>query len=222
MFKIFNLNAWIDNKKILHNINIEVNPGEIILITGPNGSGKTTLARAILNDPKIKKEGKILLYNLDLTSLPPHEISKYVYLAFQYPPDIEFLLTKLFLEELKVIEKFEELKDFFNLPNDILERGVMAGLAGGERKKFEILLSMLRDYDVYIFDEPDSGLDVQSISKVVDILWDLKRRKKHVIVISHTAKLFERLKPDKVYLLEDGRIVREGGYEILNILDSYE
>jgi len=222
MFRILNLNAWIEDKKILENINLEVNRGEIVLIAGPNGSGKTTLTRAILNDKRIKKEGKIFLDNLDLSDLPTEEIAKHVYLAFQYPPEIEFLSTKVFLNELGVLDKFMSMREDFSLPEDILNRGLISGLSGGERKKFEILLSLLKDYEVYIFDEPDSGLDSASISKVSKILLDLKNKGKHIIVITHTTRLFRDIKPDRIYLLERGKIKKVGGYELLKEVERYE
>jgi len=222
MFRVLNLSAWIEDKKILEDINLEVNRGEIVLIAGPNGSGKTTLARAILNDKRIKKEGKIFLDDLDLTNLSTEEIAKYVYLVFQYPPDIEFLSTKVFLNEIGVLDKFMLMKEDFMLPEDILNRGLISGLSGGERKKFEILLSLLKDYEVYIFDEPDSGLDSISISKISKILLDLKNKGKHIIVISHTTRLFKDIKPDKVYLLEKGKIKKIGGYELLGEVEKYE
>ncbi|RIB35676.1 MAG: hypothetical protein BXU00_01085 [Candidatus Nanoclepta minutus] len=222
MFKITKLNAWIEDKRILEDINLEVRPGEIVLIAGPNGSGKTTLARAILNDPKIKKEGKIILGEKDITNLPTHEISKYIYLAFQYPPDIEFLLTKDFLKEMGISDEIYSLFDYLSLPKDILDRGLLTGFSGGERKKFEILLSLLKDYNVYIFDEPDSGLDSESISKLSKILVDLKNKGKCIIVISHISRLFIDIKPDRVYIIERGRIKKVGGYELLKDVEKYE
>lgn len=208
MLLIKNLNVWIDNKKILENINAEFKYSEISVIIGPNGSGKSTLARAILNDRRLRKEGKIILDGEDITNLETYKIAEKIYFAFQYPPEIEYLNTGIFLESFyENREKVEDLIHYLELPEDIINRGVNYGLSGGERKKFEILLSLLRDYKVYIFDEPDSGLDEESIKKVSEIIKKLKEAGKCVIIITHTNRLFKNFLPDKLYIMKNGKIV---------------
>ncbi|MEM4571557.1 MAG: ATP-binding cassette domain-containing protein, partial [Nanopusillaceae archaeon] len=82
MLSIKNLNVWIDDKKILENVNAEFNYSEISVVIGPNGSGKSTLIRAILNDKRLKKEGKIILDGEDITNLETYKIAEKIYVAF--------------------------------------------------------------------------------------------------------------------------------------------
>ncbi|MEM1782417.1 MAG: ATP-binding cassette domain-containing protein [Nanopusillaceae archaeon] len=220
MLSIKNLNVWIDDKKILENVNVEFNYSEISVVIGPNGSGKSTLIRAILNDKRLKKEGKIILDGEDITNLETYKIAEKIYVAFQYPPEVEYLNTEVFLESLyNGKSEIYNLINDFNLPKDIFYRGLNYGLSGGERKKFEIILSLLRDYKVYIFDEPDSGLDEVSIKKVSEIISKLKKMKKCVIVITHTNRLFRDFLPDKVYIMKDGKIIGSEKPENINRID---
>jgi len=221
MLKIQNLFVYKNNKKILDNINLTVKDKEIVAIMGPNGSGKTTLARAIMNDLELKKEGKIFLDNLDITNLPTEEIAKYIYLAHQTPPEIEYIKTSVLLKYLNI--NINSIKDFIEklkLPEDLLDRGVNNRLSGGEKKKFELLLILPKKYKVIIFDEIDSGLDIDSLNFVNDIILE-KSKESSIIIITHYTRIFKKFSPDIVYVLKNGKIVYEGGNEVIEKIEKY-
>jgi len=220
MLKTENLTVFKDDKKILDDINIEVKKREIVAIMGPNGSGKTTLARAILNDPEFKKEGKIILDSRDITRSPTEEIAKDIYLSIQTPPEIEYIKTKVFLEYLGIdLNIVKEYIKKLKLPEDLLKRPVNYRLSGGEKKKFELLLMLPRKFKVIIFDEIDSGLDLDSLNLVNDIILE-KSKESSIIIITHYTRIFRKFLPDKLYVVKNGKIVYEGGGEAIEKLEK--
>jgi Fe-S cluster assembly ATP-binding protein len=210
ILKIENLSVWRGEKKILDNVNLLAKSGNIIAILGPNGSGKTTLFRAIINDPDLKKEGKIYLDGEDITDKPTEEIAKKIYMVFDSPPQFEYINTRVLLKSVLIEydeEKVYKLIEFLKLPKDLLERGVNYKLSSGERKKFEILLMLLKNPDVILIDEIDSGLDADSILIVRDILKKEREKGKLILAITHVAKIFQGLYPDEVYVMKNGNAI---------------
>jgi len=223
MLKIEGLNVYSDNKKILENINLEFEYGKLYLIFGPNGSGKTTLAKSILNDESLKKEGKIFLDNIDITNEKTENIAKYVFYSFQDPVEIENIRTKTLL--MYILDNFDEKKILnlgkdLGLPEDFLDRGVNYNLSGGEKKRFSLLLSILLNRKIIIFDEIDSGVDIEFLNKLKYYLDQFKKENKIVILISHNLKFVKELDIDKVIILIDGKIKYVGDKNILNKIEE--
>lgn len=222
--KIENLTVSSENKKIIKNLSLDIKRGEIVALMGPNGSGKTTLARAIINDPRLEKSGKIFFENKDITNLDTNEIAKLgIYVSFQTPPEIESVSTRLLLSYIK--DSFDEkevlnIGNMLGLPNDFLERGINVGLSGGEKKKMEILLMKLLDPKLIILDEIDSGLDIDSIEKINEIIDEMNKKRKTFIIITHYTRIFQKIKPDRVFIMKRGEIVKEGDYSLLKIIDE--
>lgn len=222
MLKIENLKVYVEDKLILKNINLEVNEKEIVAIMGPNGSGKTSLARAILNHKGFRKEGKIYFNGEDITNLETYEISKRgIYYTFQSPPEIETIKNRIFL--MNLLEKYDEnhirkIANELGLPEDFLNRGINEGFSGGEKKKFELFLMKLLNPKLVIFDEIDSGLDVDSLLFVEK---EIMNRDRTYIIITHYTRIFRNIKPDKVYILLDGEIKKVGGEEVLDHIERY-
>jgi len=220
MLKIQNLSVYKNDKKLLNDINIEIKNKEIVAIMGPNGSGKTTLSRAVINDPELKKEGKIFLDDLDITDLPTEEIAKYIYVAHQSPPEMEYIKTSILLKYLGIdINDIKEYVNKLGLPKDLLERAVNNRLSGGEKKKFELLLMLPKKYKVIILDEIDSGLDIDSLNTVNDIILE-KSKESSIIIITHYTRIFKKFSPDRVYILYNGKVVYDGGGEIIEKIDK--
>ena len=217
MLRVENVSVDIDGKEIVKNASLKIDPGEIVALIGPNGSGKSTLARAIMGDPSLKVKGKIYLKDEDITNLSPEErFRRGIFLSFQSPPEVDGISVEVFLEEVFPELSWGRVEKYwkeFRLGD--IEREVNVGFSGGERKKFELLQLILADPEMAILDEIDSGLDLDSVRMVAAILRELRDRGKGILVITHYDRMFNELSPDRVYLMIEGKIMIEGGREIL-------
>ena len=190
--EIKNLLVEIKEKQILKNINLEIEKGKVNILLGPNGSGKSTLLNSIMGDPKIKiTQGKIFLEKENITHLKPNERAKKgIFLAFQNPPEIEGITILSFLKNsynsiknkdldvvnfVKILDK--KMKEL-NLNKEFRNRYLNFGFSGGEKKKFEILQMLLFEPKYILLDEIDSGLDINSVMLVNQILKKLIKKKK--------------------------------------------
>jgi Fe-S cluster assembly ATP-binding protein len=223
MLKIEGLNVYSDNKKILENVNLEFEYGKLYLVFGPNGSGKTTLAKAILNDESLKKDGKIILDNIDITNEKTENIAKHIFYSFQDSVEIENIRTRTLL--MHVLDNFDEKKILdlgknLGLPEDFLDRGINYNLSGGEKKRFSLLLSILLNRNIIIFDEIDSGADIEFLNKLKYYLSQLKKENRMIILISHNLKFAKELDVDKVIILIDRKVKYVGDKSILDKIEK--
>ena len=234
LLKIKNLKVSAENKEILKGVNLDVCYGETHVIMGPNGAGKSTLASAILNNPMFKKEdGTILLDGEDITNLKTNEIAKKgVFLSFQNPVEIEgvsvfdFLKTAKSKIEDKNISYFE-LKDELEknaveleMKPELIKRDLNVGFSGGEKKKTEILQLLTLNPKLAILDETDSGLDVDAVKTVSKGIEMYKNEHNAVLIITHSTKILQNLKIDKVHILIDGKIVETGDYSLVDEIEK--
>ncbi|MFZ8856388.1 MAG: ATP-binding cassette domain-containing protein [Candidatus Nanopusillus sp.] len=223
MLKIEGLNVYSDNKKILENVNLEFEYGKLYLVFGPNGSGKTTLAKAILNDESLKKDGKIILDNIDITNEKTENIAKHIFYSFQDSVEIENIRTRTLL--MHILDNFDEKKILdlgknLGLPEDFLDRGINYNLSGGEKKRFSLLLSILLNRNIIIFDEIDSGADIEFLNKLKYYLGQLKKENRMIILISHNLKFAKELDVDKVIILIDRKVKYVGDKSILDKIEK--
>ncbi|MGC8648793.1 MAG: Fe-S cluster assembly ATPase SufC [Candidatus Micrarchaeia archaeon] len=231
---IENLKAYVGDKEILKGINLTINDGEIHVIMGPNGSGKTTLAKAIMGHPLIKISGKIFINDRIINNLSADERAKLgLFLLFQNPPELEGVKFISFLRSAK--ESLEnrtiDIKNFMSeikgyasklkMDNEIIGRQLNYGFSGGEKKKAEILQMSILKPKLAILDEPDSGLDVDSIKLVMNNIKELIE-KSHipVLIITHYNRIFNYIKPQYVHVMIDGKIVVNGGPELIDIIEN--
>jgi Fe-S cluster assembly ATP-binding protein len=237
MLKINNLYtiAEDDNdKKILNGLNLEINPGEIHVIMGPNGSGKSTLANTILNNPRyIVTQGNIEFEGKDITNMRTNEIAKLgIFMSFQTPEEIPGITLAHFLKSTKksitgekqsIVELSKEISDNMNkldMNKSYLNRDFNVGFSGGEKKKNEILQMLTYNPKLVILDETDSGLDVDAIKTVVKGISLYKNDNNAVLIITHSTKMLEGLKIDKVHVLVNGKIVETGDISLANYIDQ--
>ena len=210
-----------ENKKILNGLNLEINEGEIHVIMGPNGSGKSTLANTCFNSPKyIVTKGNIIFNGEDITNKSTDYIAKKgLFMSFQNPEEIPGITLANYLKTTKKCitgenpkinilykEVNDKLKDL-NMSNEYLNREFNVGFSGGEKKKNEILQMLLLNPKLVILDETDSGLDVDAIKTVSKGINLYKNDKNAVLIITHSTKILENLKVDKVHILVNGKIV---------------
>jgi Fe-S cluster assembly ATP-binding protein len=225
MLKTKRLTVVAEGKRVLDGVDIEVKPGEVVAVMGPNGSGKTTLARAIMGDPRLEVHGDIYFKGKKLNGKSPSDRSgDGIFLSFQNPPEVEGVNYDYFLESMLNgvdPEKVREMAKKLGIKEELFSKDLNVNFSGGEKKKMEMLQAVLKDPDLLVLDEVDSGLDIDSI-KVVDRLIKLfKSKDKAILVITHYTRIFSGIEPDRVYVLVNGKIVGKDGAEMLSRLDEF-
>lgn len=238
LLNIEKLNSSItqdENKQILKEINLSLKKGEVLVIMGPNGSGKSTLAQTIMGSPVYKSNGLIELGGEKISDLSIDERSKKgLFLSFQHPPSIEGVTVNNFLRQaintrretpIRISEYKRELNknmELLKLNPDFAHRYLNVGHSGGEKKKLETLQLLMLKPKVAILDETDSGLDVDALKIVTQGIQTVKEENKDMglIVITHYNKILEYLKPDRVIVLKEGVIVKEGGLELIKQIED--
>ena len=236
MLNIKDLTVSIENKKILDNFNLTINDGQIHVIMGPNGVGKSTLTKVIMADSNYKiTSGDIIYNNESILKLTTDERArKGIFLAMQNPSQIDgvtnsdFLRTALSSKEGKnvnlysFIKKIDKAKDELKMSNEMIHRSVNKGFSGGEKKKNEILQMKMLEPSLILLDEIDSGVDVDSLKIVSENINEYKKEFENtsILIITHYTHLLKYIKPDKVHVLMDGKIVRTGTYELAKEIED--
>lgn len=238
MFKIKNLHVSIDNKKILKDFNINIKPGELHVIMGPNGSGKSTLTNTIAGKENYEvTTGDIIYNNKSLLPLNPEErVGEGVFVSFQYPTSLPGVNNVYFLKEaVNSIRKYnsqdeissvEFMKKIKSKISDVdfnesfINRPVNDGFSGGEKKRNEILQLLMMEPNVAILDETDSGLDIDALKTVAQGINSYRNSKRSIILITHYQRILDYLDPDKIHILIDGTIVKQGGLELVDTLEE--
>ena len=204
---------------ILNNLNLNIKPGEFVVITGPNGSGKSTLAKLIIGLEKAT-DGQIIFNHQDITDKDITERAKLgLAFAFQQPPHFKGLTVKdllqisatgheTFIEDEET--DYKKLIETVGLDESYLDREVNNTLSGGELKRVEIASAIARNAKLTVFDEPEAGIDIWSFEKLVQIFKKFRDKapERALIIISHQQRLIKQA--DRVIVLEKGQIAREG------------
>jgi len=217
MLKLKNLTATIGGKEILKNVSLTVNRGECLLITGQNGSGKSTLLHTIMARPDIDARGEIELGGNSISDLECYERARLgLFLSHQSSPTLDginttslfFEMAKIKNDSLKKIDVIKKAKAAFrdlNLPDDWTRRDFNVGASGGERKKNEIAQAKMFTPNVLLLDEPDSGLEQSSRSKVIDLIEETKAAGGIVLLVTHEKVLQDQYSNNRIEL-NDGQI----------------
>lgn len=232
--KITNLHASVEGKEILKGINLTINEGEVVAILGPNGHGKSTLLNVIMGHPKYKvTEGSISYNDVDILSLSTDERAKLgIFLGFQNPVEIPGVSNSDFLraavnsrnETSISTYKFYKVLDSatkeVKIPFDFVTRNLNEGFSGGEKKRNEILQLLLLKPGLAMLDEIDSGLDVDAIQVVADVINKEKDNNRTFMVISHYARLFDLIKPTRSVVIVNGRVAIDGDPSFVKRIDQ--
>ena len=223
------------NKHILKGLNLDIHKGEIHVIMGPNGSGKSTLANTIFASPRyIVKEGNILFEGEDITHVSTDKIAKKgIFMSFQSPEEIPGVSLAQFLKTIKhsitgekpnlyqFTKEVEKDMNELDMKYEYVNRDFNVGFSGGEKKKNEILQMLLLNPKLAILDETDSGLDVDAIRTVSKGISLFKNEENAVLIITHSTKILQELKVDKVHILVDGKIVKSGDSSLATEIENH-
>jgi Fe-S cluster assembly ATP-binding protein len=236
--EIRDLHVRTAEREILRGVDLEINRGEIHALMGPNGSGKSTLANTLLGHPSYEiTEGSITFKGEDITEAEPHERAKAgLFLAFQYPVSIPGVSVANFLrmainakrdgaggDPINVKEFRTQLQhaiELLDVDRAFTSRHLNDGFSGGEKKRAEILQMAMLQPDVAILDETDSGLDIDALRTVAEGVQRLHDEQGlGALIITHYQRILHYVKPQFVHILMDGRIVLEGGVELVERLE---
>ena len=231
LLELKNLHVEAEDSQILRGVDLIVNAGEVHALMGPNGAGKSTLASVVMGHPGYTvTEGQILLNGEDIATWSPDQRARAgIFLAFQYPEAISGVSVVQFLrqaiaarkglEELSVLEVRLDLMEWMErlgMDPAFAERHLNDGFSGGERKRNEVLQMALLEPTIAFLDETDSGLDIDALRIVSRGVSTVREENPTMgaVVVTHYVKLLEEIKPDRVHIIVDGKIVHSGGSEL--------
>ncbi len=232
--EIRNLHVRTEDREILRGVDLTVKRGELHALMGPNGSGKSTLANTIMGHPVYEvTEGEILFDGENITELAPHERAKLgLFLAFQYPVAIPGVSVANFLrlainakreEPIKVKEFGTQLRravELLDVDDGFTSRHLNDGFSGGEKKRAEVLQMAMLEPDIAVLDETDSGLDIDALRTVAEGVQKLHDQQGlGALIITHYQRILDYVRPQFVHIMLDGRIVMEGGNELVERLE---
>ncbi|BDC36204.1 ABC transporter ATP-binding protein [Candidatus Methanoliparum sp. LAM-1] len=238
--EIRNLAVDVDGGHVLKDVNLMIEKGETHVLLGPNGSGKTTLLLSILGLSRYKVvRGEIIFKGRNIVDLPIDERVKMgIGIAFQNPPIIRGISLNTMLnvcmgeKTTEITDDAVKLAKELNFSEDFLTRDVNYGFSGGEIKRSEIMQLIAQQPDFIMFDEPDSGLDIENMELIGKIIGKLlerdlipSRRKKMGLIITHLATILDYINADRAHVMLKGKIacsgypkeildgIRKNGYE---------
>jgi Fe-S cluster assembly ATP-binding protein len=236
--EIRNLHVRAGDKEILQGLDLIVDKGEIHALMGPNGSGKSTLANVIMGHPGLDvTEGEIIFQGQDITEAEPDERARAgLFMAFQYPVSVPGVTVTKYLrtvlnahresrgEEPIPLKEFrltvEEAMELTRVPKEFSSRYLNEGFSGGEKKRMEILQLALQKPRMAILDETDSGLDIDALRVVAGGVNAVAGPDMGVLIITHYQRILHLVEPSHVHVMYRGRIVKEGGPELVTELEA--
>ncbi len=230
MLNIKKLTVSVGKKKIIADFNFTFEQGKIYAIMGPNGSGKSTLAYSLMGHPLylVNNKSKITYKKENLVALKPEKRSELgLFMSFQTPLSLsgvtpyQLLLTAAAgkWDPLQLRNKINAIAKELKVSQELLSRSLNEGASGGEKKKLEVLQAAILDKQVQIFDEIDTGVDVDALKTIAKFL-DRHKKGKTYILITHYNRILHYLKPDKVLVLVDGKLVKVGGAKLAEQIEK--
>ncbi|MEK7265458.1 MAG: Fe-S cluster assembly ATPase SufC [Pseudomonadota bacterium] len=232
MLDIDNLRVSVGGHQILNGLTLGVPAGEVHAVMGPNGSGKSTLSYAVAGrETYAVTGGEVRLNGESILGLDPNQrAAKGLFLSFQHPMEIPGVATMNFIRtalnaQRRVRDEAEiSAADFLKLirakakivglTDEKLKRPFNVGFSGGEKKRMEMLQMAIFEPKFAIMDETDSGLDIDALKMVGDVVNSLRGPGRGFLVITHYQRLLDYIKPDKVHVLAGGKIAKSGGPEL--------
>lgn len=231
ILEIKDLHVEVEGKKILNGVNLILDTGRVNALMGKNGSGKSTLANTIMGNPKYKvTQGSIVFDSEDIAEMSVDERSrKGVFLSFQYPQEIEGVkINNLVKNALKsrgekgvflARNRLRAAAEVLDVKEEFFSRYLNKGFSGGEKKKMEILQLLSLNPKLAILDETDSGLDIDSLKIISEGVNSFMGKEKSALIITHYKRILDHIKPDRVFVMKNGKIIKEGDISIVDKLE---
>ena len=240
ILEIKNLKASVTEteEKILNGLNLSIGKGETHAIMGPNGGGKSTLVNVIAGKDSYNVDsGEIEFFSEDLIEMEVDERAKKgIFMAFQYPSEIpgvrpwQFIKASVdakrkFLGENELsVREFSKIYDenikIVGMNEDLMKRSLNEGFSGGEKKRNEVFQMLMLEPQLALLDETDSGLDVDALKSVGDVVNRMRNNERSFLIVTHYQRLLDHIKPDFVHVLIKGKIVESGGYELVKKIEE--
>lgn len=240
MLRIDRLSVSVADTPILRDVSLSVAAGEVVVVLGRNGSGKSSLALAAMGHPDYRVDGgSVSLDGVDIQDLPPEERAvRGLFLAMQRIPEIPGIRIGEYLRSLATLRAkrrdpdAKPLSPFvfarylrpylerLGIPESMLDRDLHVGLSGGERRRMELLQAFVLEPSALIFDETDSGLDIEAVARFAALLPELAARGAAVLVVTHNLALLDSIEFHRAYVLDRGSVTDTGGRDIVERLRS--
>lgn len=235
LLEVKDLYVDVEEKSILHGVNLSIGEGETHVLMGPNGTGKSTLGYALMGNPKYHiQNGEIWFQGKNITEEPVNERAKAgIFLSFQNPLEVPGVTLSSFIRNAleqktgkrvklwaykKELEKTMEL---LQMDPSYAERDLNVGFSGGEKKKAEILQLLMLKPALAILDETDSGLDVDAVRTVsAGIEAYQKTCKGSLLIITHSTKILESLSVDYTHVMVEGKIIQTGDASLVDVINE--
>lgn len=231
MLALRNVSISGGGKTIISGFSHSFKKGKVYAIMGPNGSGKSTLAHGIMGDPAYQVRGSMVMRSrsrrIELVGMSPDSRSREgLFLSFQAPHALQGIRVSQLLQlslggtisALDLRKRIKQIGKDLHIDPDLLGRSLNDGASGGERKKIEVLQAAVLDKSIQIYDEIDTGVDIDALQHIGEYL-HAQRMGKTYLVITHYTRLFRYLPPDEVIVLEDGKITRSGDIKLAHEIE---
>lgn len=232
MLTLTNLSVSIGKKKILHDISFDFHAGKTYALMGPNGSGKSTLAAAIMGQPNIQytRASKIIIGGKNVKTLSPDQRSALgIFLSFQTPLEIPgvtvFDLLRIALEKkMDPVTLHKQVKLYakeLRIKDELLKRSLNVGFSGGEKKKIEALQAVMLAPAFALFDEIDTGVDVDALRTISKFLKKYLPKETTLVFITHSTRLLKYINPDQVLVIKSGVLIKTGGATLAEKIEQH-
>ena len=223
ILSVQNLKVSKGEVKILKGIDMEVPSGELHAIMGPNGSGKSTFCHAVMGNPDYEQSGSIQIGDTDVSKLPQYERSSAgIFQSFQYPVGLPGVTLNEYVNAINPElsdDEILELSRKFNV-EQFLSRDVNVDLSGGEKKRSELFQLAIKKPKVALLDEIDSGLDIDAIKSVSELINENRNKETSYILVTHYSRILKYLNVDQVHIVVQGNVIKSGGEELIEEVDS--
>ena len=235
LLEVKNLHVDVEDKQILHGVNLEIGKGETHVLMGPNGTGKSTLGYALMGNPRYTvREGEIWFDGKNITDEAVNERAKAgIFLSFQNPLEVPGVTLSSFIrnaleqktgKRIRLWDFKKELErtmEILQMDPSYAERDLNVGFSGGEKMKAEILQLLMLKPSLAILDETDSGLDVDAVRTVSAGIEEYQKNcKGSLLIITHSTKILESLTVDYTHVMVEGKIIETGDASLVDKINE--
>ena len=235
LLTVKDLHVNVEDKEILHGVDLTINKGETHVLMGPNGTGKSTLGYALMGNPRYSvTEGEIWFQGKNITEEAVNERAKDgIFLPFQNPLEVPGVTLSAFIrsaleqktgKRIRLWDFKKELArtmEILQMDPSYAERDLNVGFSGGEKKKAEILQLLMLKPSLAILDETDSGLDVDAVRTVSRGIEEYQKNcDGGLLIITHSTRILEYLSVDDTHVMVEGKIVKTGDASLVDEINE--